>query len=195
MATKRKMPTHRAIRVHWAERLTQMQRADSLEDVLDCDWCFACGFSLPMKTERAHILAWCDGGSHDLENLHLLCPPCHIASEPLSGADYWTWFAERTPLDAIEQIARGRDYSDDYRRVVSERSKAALGELKRQGVKLGRPAGSLDSSPETVALIKELRAERRSYRAIAAELDRRGVAAPRGRGWNQESVRRAHLSD
>lgn len=81
------------------------------------------------------------------------------------------------------------------RAMISQRTKAALAELKRQGRLMGRPAGVVESPAETVALIKSLRDDGLSYRAIATELDKRRVPAPRGKGWNQESVRRAHLSD
>ena len=80
------------------------------------------------------------------------------------------------------------------RRIISDRTKSALAQAKRQGIRLGRAAG-VESDAETVALIKGLRAERLSYRAIAAELDRRAIPAPRGRGWNQETVRQAVLAD
>lgn len=194
MGRERKMPTPSAIRAYWAPQLVDMDRADSVQDVLDCDWCFACGLEYPWKTERAHILAHCEGGTHDHDNLHLLCPPCHIASELLSGDSYWTWFKERTPLDAVAQLIRGYD-SPDRRQTISQRTRAGLAEARRQGIRLGRAPGVVESPPEVVALIKSLRGERLSYRAIAAELNRREVPAPRGRGWNHETVRKAHLSD
>ena len=81
------------------------------------------------------------------------------------------------------------------RDLISQRTKMALAEAKRQGRLIGRPGGKVESDAQTVALIKTLRGQRLSYRAIATELDAQSIPAPRGRGWNQESVRRAALSD
>lgn len=52
-------------------------------------FCFACG--LHGELHRAHILARQEGGSDTVENLHLLCPKCHIESEYMKGELYWHW--------------------------------------------------------------------------------------------------------
>lgn len=82
------------------------------------------------------------------------------------------------------------------RRIIGERTRTALAQAKANGKVLGRREGFRESPPETIALIKELRfGAKLSLRAIAAELDRRGVDSPRGKGWNQETVRQAVLAD
>lgn len=60
--------------------------------------CFACGMD---GAERAHILARVEGGSDDLENLHILCGVCHQDSECLSGDRYTNWIMQRTALDRL----------------------------------------------------------------------------------------------
>jgi 5-methylcytosine-specific restriction endonuclease McrA len=49
------------------------------KDAKDLFCCFACGFEKTI--ERCHIIAHCEGGSDDVENLHLLCNKCHIITE------------------------------------------------------------------------------------------------------------------
>jgi DNA invertase Pin-like site-specific DNA recombinase len=81
------------------------------------------------------------------------------------------------------------------REMIGERTKAALAERRRQGLPVGAPVSQAMRDPKTLALVKELRAQRMSLRAIAAELSRRGVPAPAGGSWNHESVRKAVLAD
>ena len=57
-------------------------------------YCFACGpfaGSAKRVCQRSHILAVCDGGTDDVDNLHMLCDKCHSMSEFLSGNEYWQW--------------------------------------------------------------------------------------------------------
>jgi DNA invertase Pin-like site-specific DNA recombinase len=81
------------------------------------------------------------------------------------------------------------------RRMISERTRTALAERKRQGLPVGAPVSQAMRDPKTLALVKDLRAQRMSLRGIAAELSRRGVPAPAGGSWNHESVRKAVLAD
>jgi DNA invertase Pin-like site-specific DNA recombinase len=63
----------------------------------------------------------------------------------------------------------------------------------RRSRKTGSPAGLVvePGEAEAVALMKELKAEGHSLRAIAAELDRRGIATKEGGlGWHHSSVAR-----
>jgi len=83
------------IRKHWAPWLVKQGKFDSVEEVLEGQYCFACGFESSQPLERAHILALADGGSNDIENLHMLCKPCHKASEFISGDKYFEWFSVR----------------------------------------------------------------------------------------------------
>jgi DNA invertase Pin-like site-specific DNA recombinase len=55
------------------------------------------------------------------------------------------------------------------REIISERTKDALAELKRQGVQLGRPPSEQVDGPTTAAIMR-LHAEGLSQRAIAREL-------------------------
>ena len=55
--------------------------------------CFACGFDL--KIERAHIVAVTAGGTNSEDNLHLLCPNCHIESENFRLDFYWLWLKNK----------------------------------------------------------------------------------------------------
>lgn len=108
---KRKMPSVTAIQEHWAERMVEWGKADSVFEVMEePGWCFACGSFIQnkdrtefVKPERAHILARIHGGSDDCENLHLLCGTCHKASEYVNGDSYWEWFHSRTWLDVVIQ--------------------------------------------------------------------------------------------
>ena len=92
---------------------------------------------------------------------------------------------------------------------ISARTKAALGAAKARGVKLGwsiegraeeAKAASATAAERRVAeadrfagqvgpLAKALAEEGRSLRAIAAELNGRGVTTPRGKAWAATSVR------
>lgn len=100
----RRMPTSDAIREFWAPRLWGAKGYDSMNEFLEADYCFACGW-LEWKTERAHILARSKGGSDDVENLHLLCPTCHQDSEALSGSEYDKWLMSRHSLDMVFSTA------------------------------------------------------------------------------------------
>ncbi len=88
------------IAAHWSGRLPNVPTAK-------VGVCFACGLD-PARwggVERAHITAVVNGGDDELENLHLLCRPCHRSSEYLEGAVYWRWLETRTPADALIQVA------------------------------------------------------------------------------------------
>lgn len=87
------MPSKKEILGHWEEKFA----AESLYDVISTDEdglsaiaCFSCGS--PARVERAHITAINQGGSNEVENLHLLCRSCHSDSEIFSGPDYMDWF-------------------------------------------------------------------------------------------------------
>lgn len=92
MQSNRNMQSKEAIRKHWAERLVELNKFDSKQEVMNAgNCCFACGFDHGY-TERAHILPHFKGGSDKAGNLHLLCAECHRQSEMREGEEYWAWF-------------------------------------------------------------------------------------------------------
>lgn len=94
-ANRKGMATSATIRKHWAEWLVEQGKFDSVEEVLEGNYCFACGFEDVDPIERAHIVALADGGPNSADNLHNLCRFCHKASELLSGDSYFEWFRNR----------------------------------------------------------------------------------------------------
>lgn len=44
--------------------------------------CFRCGYDHGLQ--KAHIVALADGGPDEIENIHLLCRPCHQATEGIA---------------------------------------------------------------------------------------------------------------
>ena len=88
------------------------------------------------------------------------------------------------------------------RDLVSERTTAALAHKRRQGERISRfaPFGfdlagdgrRLEANAheqQTARLIRRLRGDGLSLRAIAAELDRRGITPKRGRVWHAKVLR------
>lgn len=74
------------------------------------------------------------------------------------------------------------------RRMTSVKTKAAMAELKAQGVKLGAPK---QIDPATVEHMKALRATNLTLGQIAEKLNADGVPTPRGGRWHITSVQRA----
>ena len=70
------MPKADAILKYWKKKLGVKKKQ-----------CFACGS--PFKLHRTHIIPLIFGGTNALENLHLLCVPCHEESEGLKVYDIW----------------------------------------------------------------------------------------------------------
>ena len=100
----RKMPTTKAIRKHWADWLVDQGKFDSVGEVLEDNYCFACGLK-HTKMERCHIVARNNGGSDSVDNLHVLCSTCHKDSERMEGEVYMLWFGERALLDMVYSAA------------------------------------------------------------------------------------------
>ena len=109
---RKSMPLRKKIREYWAEWLVEQQKFDSVSEVMEAEYCFACGFlsgteQKPIPLHRAHILALCDGGSNDVSNIHVLCINCHESSEFINGDEYFFWFKNRTIFQRlIEQGVR-----------------------------------------------------------------------------------------
>jgi len=106
--TNRKPKSHKSIRKHWASFFWQKKGYDSEFEFIEEKTCFACGlnwdgFDNPL--EGAHIIARCNGGSDEVDNLLLLCRCCHRAQEAnsiicLDREGVLKWILERTLLDA-----------------------------------------------------------------------------------------------
>ena len=75
------------------------------------------------------------------------------------------------------------------RRVIGERTKAALAVVKSRGTPLGRRS---NVDPETLRLIRMLRDGGRSYQGIADALTREGVDTAQGGKWHAATVRKLY---
>ena len=89
----KRQPKHHNIRAYWEDR-------DEVEffnpNWNETNWsCFACGIECVGYIDAAHI----DPEKYSVkgyrrgheDNFHLLCRPCHSASERLRGNAYWYW--------------------------------------------------------------------------------------------------------
>jgi DNA invertase Pin-like site-specific DNA recombinase len=120
--------------------------------------------------------------------------------------------AQRVPF-IVAELGRDADpfmlhlyaaLAEKERRLISERTKAALAAKKAAGATLGNPcnlaqAGSLgrvvltesaDALAEKLApILRSIRIEgATTHRAIAQALNRRGIKSPRGGAWHPSSV-------
>jgi DNA invertase Pin-like site-specific DNA recombinase len=92
--------------------------------------------------------------------------------------------------------------AEQERDFISKRTKAALAAAKARGVKLGGyRAGSLDKriaalkenadadAQRVIGIIQPMRNAGMTLRAIATELDKQGIATPRGGAWTAMQVK------
>jgi 5-methylcytosine-specific restriction endonuclease McrA len=101
---RKRMPSLKQIRAHWAPYLVGNKGFDSKEEAMETGICFACGMWFS-GLERAHINPLLEGGSNDVSNLHALCRTCHKDSEGRTGDEYFKWFNQRTLVDAVCSMA------------------------------------------------------------------------------------------
>ena len=78
------------------------------------------------------------------------------------------------------------------RRIIGERTRSALAEVRASGVRLGRPRGVAD---DTLRLIRILRDSGRSYGAIASTLNRENVASGQGGRWYAATVKLLYVRE
>jgi DNA invertase Pin-like site-specific DNA recombinase len=83
--------------------------------------------------------------------------------------------------------------AEEERRMISERTRAGLQAAKRRGVRLGSATIGRDNKRAADQRAKALRPllkslEGRSARAIAAELNKRKIATPRGLKWSAMTI-------
>lgn len=79
------------------------------------------------------------------------------------------------------------------RRIIGQRTKDALAQVRESGTRLGRPRGV---GEDTAALIRVLRNGGRGYHAIARLLNEEAVPTGQGaRKWHASTVRAVHLRD
>jgi len=82
--------------------------------------------------------------------------------------------------------------AEKERRLTSQRTQNALAAKRAQGKQLGNPqllAAAAERDVQIRPILQELAGQ--SLRAIAAELDRRGIKSWSGKPWNAVSVRNA----
>ncbi|WP_116996198.1 recombinase family protein [Desertimonas flava] len=74
------------------------------------------------------------------------------------------------------------------RRLIGQRTKDALAELRAQGVKLGRPRMIPDSTMERLTTLREAGM---TYRQIAETLNAEGILSGAGKAWHGSTVHQA----
>lgn len=170
--------------VYWFLTLKKKKKIKLLADIQDR--CFACLTHTP-HLDRAHIIPFCEGGSNEASNLHLLCRICHKESELLSGAQYDAWFDHMSPEKrrAIEYLKYHSDKNTnkvvrllgdlDASHTASqesfdrahERRKKEIGSMQNNA-NMGRP--SIPITQETINAVHEMRRKRIPIKTIAKQL-------------------------
>lgn len=111
----RKMPSSNIVKRYWASYLIRIGKFDSLDEIMNNDICFACGWQ--KRLARCHITARMINLDDSESNLHLLCRHCHNESEMLGNnindrSDYWEWFCGMHQLKRIMNSANATYIAD-----------------------------------------------------------------------------------
>lgn len=107
MSAKRTMPTKLQIINYWVDKIVDekywldafydAETSSEIEQTTSI--CFACGGFF--GTQRCHITPKWYGGIDAVENLHLLCPECHLESESITDKEaYYKWFSQKNPSNS-----------------------------------------------------------------------------------------------
>ena len=111
------MPRKIEVKKYWGPMLVKLKKFDSLHEVMEADYCFACG--MMGSIDLAHIRPRCENKSDHVSQIHCLCRTCHLDSEFLEGRQYWKWFLRRDPLKML--ISSAMRNSPRMRQVVTSR--------------------------------------------------------------------------
>lgn len=76
-------------------------------------------------------------------------------------------------------------FAELEREMISDRTKKALAQRRREGVTLGRPRAM---PADTIGVLTDLRAKGLSIRKIADELNERGIRGPQGGRWHPRNT-------
>ena len=129
--------------------------------------CFECGAD---AEHHHHVIPRSLGGTRTVP----LCARCHALAHGLDGQ---TWESHR----ALTRAA-----------LAAKRARGQQSGVIPLGQRLAADGVTLEANPaeaDALALVAQLRADGLSVRAIAAELNRRGVPA-RGASWHPTTVAR-----
>jgi len=186
MTKRGSTPSKALIRKQWAGWLVGMGKFDSVTEVMEADYCWACGWTNSDKddwTEKAHILAFAEGGNNDPSNYHLLCYWCHLSSEMLSGEEYMNWFFGRN----IETLLKDVLNKELQRESRSQRAKRSIEIAKKNGTYKG---GYRSPLPKELAdrIVSERRAGNGPVK-IAKMLTAEGIKTVRGKDvWQAATI-------
>lgn len=155
------------------------------------------GIPWPERPNAARAIAALDAGQADIlvaAKLDRLTRSMLDMAEILQRADRNGWKLAFLDFGLDTSTSTGAMVShilaavaEFERKRIGERTREALAEKKRQGVRIGRPRSCPD---ETIALIRTLRADGLLYREVADALEARGVPTANGaKRWTGNRVR------
>jgi DNA invertase Pin-like site-specific DNA recombinase len=149
------------------------------------------GFTAAIKTSQAA------GGRLMVAKLDRLSRDVYYISSFVNG-----FMFKNTPRLLIADNPNASEFeinirasiSQEERRMISERTKAALAVKKAQGAELGKVGRSVahenarSTTKFAIARAKELLAQNYGYQKIAETLNREGFVTSRGSAWSKQSL-------